>query len=95
MIDPLKKLCNMKKSQLRNIIKEEISRLKEEYNPNSPEARLKQLMQEISELIEDLRYEVRELKGPNHPSPISIHRTDAEEILYKIDNYLNTGEVPF
>jgi len=85
----------MKKSQLRNIIKEEISRLKEDSNPNSPEARLKQLMRETYELIEDLRYEVRELKGPNHPSPISIHRTDAEEILYKIEDYLNTGKVPF
>ena len=85
----------MKRSELRNIIKEEISRLKEESNPNSSEARLKQLMGEIYELIEDLRFEVRELKGPNHPSPISIHRTDAEEILYKIDNYLNIGEVPF
>ena len=85
----------MKKSQLRNIIKEEISRLKEDSNPNSPEARLKQLMRETYELIEDLRYEVRELKGPNHPSPISIHRTDAKEILYKIEDYLNTGKVPF
>ena len=85
----------MKKSQLRNIIKEEISRLKEDSNPNSPEARLKQFMRETYELIEDLRYEVRELKGPNHPSPISIHRTDAEEILYKIEDYLNTGKVPF
>ena len=85
----------MKRSELRNIIKEEISRLKEDSNPNSPEARLKQLMRETYELIEDLRYEVRELKGPNHPSPISIHRTDAEEILYKIEDYLNTGEVPF
>ena len=85
----------MKKSQLRNIIKEEISKLKEDSNPNSPEARLKQLMRETYELIEDLRYEVRELKGPNHPSPISIHRTDAEEILYKIEDYLNTGKVPF
>ena len=87
----------MKRSELRNIIKEEISRLKEDSNPNSPEARLKQLMGEIYELIENLRKEVRELKpkDPNHPSPISTHRTDAEEILYKIEDYLETGEVPF
>jgi NTP pyrophosphatase (non-canonical NTP hydrolase) len=85
----------MKKSELRNIIKEEISRLKEDSNPNSPEARLKQLMRETYELIENLREEVRELKGPNHPSPISTHRTDAEEILDKIKKYLKTGEVPF
>jgi hypothetical protein len=88
----------MKRSELRNIIKEEISRLKEESNPNSPEARHEQLMGETYELIENLRQEVRDLKkqmDPNHPSPISIHRTDAEEILYKIKDYLNTGEVPF
>ena len=87
----------MKRSELRNIIKEEISRLKKDSNPNSPEARLEQLMGEIYELIENLREEVRELKGnmPNHPSPISTRRTDAEEILYKIKDYLETGVVPF
>jgi len=86
----------MKKSTLRNIIKEEISKLKEDSNPNSPEARLKQLMRETYELIENLREEVRELKGQmDYPTWISTYRTDAEEILYKIKDYLNTGEVPF